>query len=110
MLEMTNQQLVQHWLSLRGDVAAGVYFDDTDQMSVVTQDGDVEPLYSSPFFQRLNECVVYLDDAHTRGTDLKLPVNFRAVVTLGPKVTKDRLVQGMSQGRPSVIGSQVTNA
>ena len=106
MLEMTNQHLVRHWLSLRGDVAAGVYFDDADQLSVLTQDGDVEPLYSSPFLQRLNECLVYLDDAHTRGTDLKLPLHFRAAVTLGPKITKDRLVQGMSQGRPSVTGSQ----
>ena len=38
--------------------------------------------------------VVYLDDAHTRGTDLELPQGMRAAVTLGPKVTKDRLVQG----------------
>src|SRR6266568_8444731 len=94
MLEMTNQQLVGHWLLLRKDVAAGVFFDDADNLSVLSQ-GVVEPLYSSPFFQRLHECIIYLDDAHTRGTDLKLPLNFRAMVTLGPKVTKDRLVQGM---------------
>ena len=94
MLEMTNQELVAHWLSLRKDVAAGIFFDDNDTLSVLSQDGVVEPLYSSPFFQLLHQCVIYLDDAHTRGTDLKLPVKFRAVVTLGPKVTKDRLVQG----------------
>jgi hypothetical protein len=96
MLEMTNKQLVEHWLSLRQpeEVAAGVYFDDADQLSVLSQDGVVEPFYSSPFSQRLDECIIYLDDAHTRGTDLKLPLYFRAMVTLGPKVTKDRLVQG----------------
>ena len=94
---MTNKQLVKHWLSLRQpkDVTAGVFFDDADKLSVLSRDGVVEPLYSSPFSQRLHECIIYLDDAHTRGTDLKLPVNFRAMVTLGPKVTKDRLVQGM---------------
>ena len=97
MLEMTNQQLVERWLSLRRDVLAGVFFDDADNLSVLTQDGVVESLYSSPFSQLPEQCIVYLDDAHTRGTDLKLPLNFRAAVTLGPKVTKDRLVQGMSQ-------------
>ena len=94
MLEMTNQQLVQHWLSLKKDVAAGVFFDDADNLAVYTRDGVVEAFYSSSFSQCLDQCVVYLDDAHTRGTDLKLPLNFRAMVTLGPKVTKDRLVQG----------------
>jgi len=103
MLEMTNQQLVGHWLSLRRDVMAGVFFDDADNLSVLTQDGVVESFYSSSFFHLLDQCIVYLDDAHTRGTDLKLPLNFRAVVTLGPKVTKDRLVQGMSQFYPSTI-------
>jgi hypothetical protein len=95
MLEMTNKQLVNHWLKLRREVAAGVFFDDADNLSVLSQDGVVKPFYSSPFSQRLNECIIYLDDAHTRGTDLKLPLSFRAMVTLGPKVTKDRLVQGM---------------
>ena len=96
MLEMTNQQLVEHWLSLKKNVSAGVFFDDADNLAVLTRDGVVESFYSSSFSQLLDQCIVYLDDAHTRGTDLKLPLNFRAMVTLGPKVTKDRLVQGMS--------------
>lgn len=96
MLEMTNRQLVEQWLSLvRSDIEAGVFFNDADQLSVLSRDGVVEPLYSSSFSQRLDQCIIYLDDAHTRGTDLRLPLNFRAMVTLGPKVTKDRLVQGM---------------
>jgi hypothetical protein len=68
-----------------------VFFNDADELSVLSQDGVVEPFYSSPFSQRLNECIIYLDDAHTRGTDLKLPLDFRAMVTLGPKVTKDQV-------------------
>ncbi len=62
---------------------------------VVSPDGTIEPFISSPFNRQLDKCVVYLDEAHTRGTDLKLPKGMRAAVTLGPKVTKDRLVQGM---------------
>ncbi|KAF8886602.1 hypothetical protein CPB84DRAFT_1850068 [Gymnopilus junonius] len=108
MLEMTNQQLVTHWLGLTKDeVAAGVFFDDADQLSVISKDGVVEPLYSSPFYQRLNECIVYLDDAHTRGTDLKLPLRYRAVVTLGPKITKDRLVQGCMRMRKLGHGQSI---
>lgn len=94
MLEMTNIQLIRCWLSKREDLDAGVFFDDLGILSVLTHDGVVEPLHSSPFSQRLDRCIVYLDDEHTRGTDLKLPSTFRAVVTVGPKVTKDRLVQG----------------
>ena len=94
MLELQNEELARHWLSLRPDVSAVVFFNDTDHLTVATPDGTTEPFISSPFRKQLEKCVVYLDDAHTRGTDLKLPQGMRAAVTLGPKVTKDRLVQG----------------
>ncbi|KAI9441027.1 hypothetical protein H4582DRAFT_1941090 [Lactarius indigo] len=63
-----------------------IYFNESDHLTVLTQDGTIEPLISSPFNRQLDKCIVYLDDAHTRGS--------RAAVTLGPKVTKDRLLQG----------------
>jgi hypothetical protein len=94
MLELQNEDLARHWLSLRPDISAAVFFNDSDHLTVVTQDGSIEPFISSPFSRQLDRCVVYLDDAHTRGTDLKLPRESRAAVTLGPKVTKDRLLQG----------------
>ena len=94
MLELQNKELAQQWLSLRPDVAAAIFFNNSDHLTVVTQDGTMEPLISSPFNRQLEKCFVYLDDAHTRGTDLKLPRGMRAAITLGPKVTKDRLVQG----------------
>ncbi|KAF8970976.1 hypothetical protein BDZ97DRAFT_1901937 [Flammula alnicola] len=106
----TNAQVLRYLLrpeNDRQDVAAGVFFDDADKLLVLSRDGVVEPLYSSPFFQLLHQCVIYLDDAHTRGTDLKLPVNFRAVVTLGPKVTKDRLVQGCMRMRKLGQGQSI---
>jgi len=61
---------------------------------VRTRDHVIEPFSASSFAQQVDQCVLYLDDEHTRGTDVKLPRGFRAAVTLGPKVTKDRLVQG----------------
>jgi Protein of unknown function (DUF3645) len=95
MLELRNKELARHWLSLRSDVSAAVFVNDSDHLTVVTSDGISEPFISSPFSRQLDKCVVYLDEAHTRGIDLKLPQGMRAAVTLGPKVTKDRLVQGM---------------
>ena len=94
MLDFQNEELTRHWLSLRPDVSAGIFFNNSDHLTVVTPDGTTEPFISSPFNRQLEKCVVYLDDAHTRGTDLRFPRGMRAAVTLGPKVTKDRLVQG----------------
>ena len=94
MLELQNEELARHWLSLRPDLSAAIFFNNSDHLTVITPDGIIEPFISSPFNRQLEKCVVYLDDAHTRGTDLRFPRGMRAAVTLGPKVTKDRLVQG----------------
>ncbi|KAF8260955.1 hypothetical protein EI94DRAFT_1609035 [Lactarius quietus] len=107
MLELQNEDLARHWLSLRPDVLAAVFFNDSDHLTVLTQSGSLEPLVSSPLNRQLEKCVVYLDDAHTRGTDLKLPTGTRAAVTLGPKVTKDRLMQGCMRMRQLGKGHSV---
>ncbi|KAI0296907.1 hypothetical protein B0F90DRAFT_1744138 [Multifurca ochricompacta] len=88
MLELQNQDLAQRWLSLLPDISAAIFFNDDDHLT-------------------LDKCVVYLDDAHTRGTDLKLPQGTRAAVTLGPKVTKDRLLQGCMRMRQLGKGHSV---
>ncbi|KAB5592328.1 kinase-(PK-like) protein [Ceratobasidium theobromae] len=122
MLELQNEELVRCWLNLKPDIEAAVYFNDRDEIVVLPQRGTPSPLHSSPFAQRLDKCVVYLDDGHTRGTDLKLLRNTRALVTLGPKVTKDRLLQGCMRMRqlghgqsvmfaaPPEIDNQIRNA
>ena len=94
-LELTNREFAAAWLELKSDAKAAIYFNKDDELSVLTREGIVQLLLESPFAQRLDECVIYLDDAHTRGTDIKFPIGFCAAVTLGPKVTKDRLTQGM---------------
>lgn len=96
-LELTNLQLATAWLKKAPESQgkkAVVYFDDHDELCVVDWQGRVESLQTSPYGQQLDLCLVYLDEAHTRGTDLKLPMDYRAAVTLGPGLTKDRLVQG----------------
>ncbi|KAG8923921.1 hypothetical protein FRC02_010799 [Tulasnella sp. 418] len=100
-LKLSNEDVAAEWLRLNKDpqVLAAVFFGSDDEPHVRTRDGQIEGLVSSPFRQQLDKCLLYLDDAHTRGTDFKLPPGTRAAVTLGPKVTKDRLVQGCMRMR-----------
>lgn len=95
-LELNNEQVASTWLKLvpSAHVKAAVYFNEDDVLTVLTREGVKEPVLISAFAERLDDCFVYLDEAHTRGTDLKLPQICRAAVTLGPNLTKDRLVQG----------------
>ena len=95
-LEWKNEEVVREWLSRVPEAQAAVFFDDQNYLSVLSRDGITESLMISPFAKQMDQCLVYLDEAHTRGTDLKLPTNYRAAVTLGPDLTKDRLVQGMT--------------
>lgn len=96
MLELQNEDLARSWLGMvqSEDICAAVFFNDEDELMVLPRNDTPSLLYSSPFIEHLDKCIVYLDDGHTRGTDLKLSPHARALVTLGPKVTKDRLMQG----------------
>lgn len=95
-LDIHNRELVQAWMEMDTTVEAGIFFNDEDQLMVLARDGKLERHATSSFQFRMDRCVVYLDEVHTRGTDLKLPLDTRAAVTLGPRLTKDRLVQGKS--------------
>ncbi|KAK1219720.1 hypothetical protein PQX77_017526 [Marasmius sp. AFHP31] len=106
-IEMSNAQVAWYWLSQRADASAAVFFNERDELEVMTRDRTTEPLSLSPFHGHLDECLVYLDDAHTRGTDLKFPTHWKACVTLGPKVTKDRLAQGCMRMRRLGRGQSV---
>jgi Protein of unknown function (DUF3638)/Protein of unknown function (DUF3645) len=93
-LEMDNVTLVKGWLRIYHCVPAAVYFDRDNKPMVIYRQGLETPLLASPFADDLTDCLVYLDEAHTRGTDLKLPPESRGALTLGPGQTKDHTVQG----------------
>lgn len=95
-LDMSNMRLVRTWMTMIPDVDAGIFFDKDDNVMVLTRDNKLETLTASSFQARMDRCLVYLDEVHTRGTDLKLPTDTRAAVTLGPRLVKDKLVQGKS--------------
>jgi len=90
-----NKEVASEILEYMAKDEAVVYFDEQDELIVERHDGVVAKLALSPFAQQLDKTFVYLDEAHTRGTDLKLPLGSRAAVTLGPKLTKDKLAQGI---------------
>lgn len=93
-LEMDNKSLAQAWLEVDHDADAAVFFGEDDRARVLYKDGRSQPLAGSPFLNNLGACVVYLDEAHTRGVDLKMPSGAVAALTLGIQQNKDHTVQG----------------
>ncbi|KAK3721140.1 hypothetical protein LTR37_003430 [Vermiconidia calcicola] len=108
-LELNNQQFAQQWLAmhLSDEVKGVVFVNGEDEITVLDRHGRIESLQTSPFATQLDLCLVFLDEAHTRGIDLKLPLNYRAAVTLGANLTKDALVQACMRMRKLGKGQTV---
>jgi hypothetical protein len=62
------------------------------------------PLDSSSFTE--SECYVYFDESRCRGSDMKLQTVAVALVTLDPKMTKDKFLQGCLRMRKLRVGGQ----
>jgi hypothetical protein len=94
-LEMSNEDLVKSWMDIDSGPPAAVYF-GADNRAWVRYRGTKArvPLLATPFIDNLDKCLVYLDEAHTRGIDLKLPPNACGALTLALGQTKDHTVQG----------------
>ncbi|ATY64974.1 very large low complexity [Cordyceps militaris] len=100
-IKFSNKQVAETWLQLtkNQDIKAVVFFSDSEVLSVMDHSLVVMPLKESVYAKKLDACAVFLDEAHTRGTDLRLPLNYKAAVTLGPGLTKDRLAQACMRMR-----------
>ncbi|KAF3941946.1 hypothetical protein ABW19_dt0206271 [Dactylella cylindrospora] len=92
-LEMDNQELVSMWMEIDYETPAALYFDKSNKPIVLYRNGKQVPLLATPYAEDCTKCLVYLDESHTRGTDLKFPINARGALTLGPGQTKDHTVQ-----------------
>ncbi|EQB48641.1 hypothetical protein CGLO_12121 [Colletotrichum gloeosporioides Cg-14] len=109
-LELDNIGVAKRWLQMtEGDenTQAVIFCDDNDHICVIDRRHHVQIFHTSPFASQPDVCLVFLDEAHTRGTDLKLPGNYRAAVTLGANLTKDRLVQACMRMRKLGKGQSV---
>ena len=96
----TNRQIAMKWLDLSGrnQIDYAVYF-EADEIFVCDRFKQCHAFSTSPASERLERCVFYLDEIHTRGTDFKFPEDFRAAVTLGTGLSKDRFVQACMRMR-----------
>lgn len=101
-LELDNLGLARAWLRVDTEAKAALYFNADNRPFVLYRNGSKVPLLASPFADDLTECLVYLDEAHTRGTDLKMPSNAKGALTLGLGQSKDHTVQGLS-GSSSIL-------
>lgn len=101
---MDNEALVKAWLEVDTEPQAAVYF-GADNRAWVRYRGtkDSVPLLATAFVDNLDNCVVYIDEAHTRGIDLKLPAEARGALTLALGQTKDHTVQGTYASSTCVI-------
>ena len=94
-LEMDNHTLIRVWLDIDTQAKGAVYFGADNRAWIQYRGGkDVVPLLATPFAENLDECFMYIDEAHTRGTDLKLSQKARGALTLALGQTKDHTMQG----------------
>ncbi|KAF3909914.1 hypothetical protein ABW21_db0200578 [Orbilia brochopaga] len=92
-LEMDNKELVTMWMEIDPRAPAAIYFDKTNKPFVLYRNGSNVPLLATPYAEGSADCLIYLDESHTRGTDLKMPSHARGALTLGLGQTKDHTVQ-----------------
>ncbi|KAM4067480.1 hypothetical protein HRG_001403 [Hirsutella rhossiliensis] len=90
------------------DAGASFFGAHDNRAWVRYRDGKEIPLLATPFADSLQECLVYLDEAHTRGTDLKFPPYARGALTLALGQTKDHTVQAAMRLRQLTTTQSVT--
>ncbi|KAI8286949.1 hypothetical protein K4K60_013037 [Colletotrichum sp. SAR11_57] len=107
-LEMDNVTLAKKWLEVDQRAFAALFFDEQNKPWVIQRTGRKTPLLASPYADDLSRCLVYLDEAHTRGTDLKFPPSARGALTLGLGQSKDHTVQAAMRLRQLGTTQSVT--
>jgi hypothetical protein len=80
------------------ELKGAVYFDPSVKLWMVkSRNGQVWPLSSSPI--KPTECFTIFDESRCRGADLSFKSTARGLVTLGPRITNDKLMQGLGRMR-----------
>lgn len=87
-----------------------MFMDENGERCVMDRSERVNLLHNFPFAGWIDVCLALLDEAHTRGIDLRLAQTYRASITLGTRLPKDRLIQAcmrmrkLGKGRTEVFG------
>ncbi|CAH0766046.1 unnamed protein product [Bemisia tabaci] len=69
-----------------------LYFSDKSNRLTVLQRDEKTVAFQDCYLDK-KHLFAYLDDIHTRGTDIKLPLNSHAILTIGIGMSKDSLMQ-----------------
>ena len=75
----------------------GYFCDETNIVKVLLRNGEQIPLSTCPLDK--SELFIYLDEVHTRGTDLKFPLTAKGIVTVGKNISKDKFMQAVMRLR-----------
>jgi serine/threonine protein kinase len=85
--------------------AVTFFNDDSGEIEVILRGGRIIPVAACHLPKQF--IFTYLDDRHTRGTDLKFPLDARAIVTIGREMTKDKYMQATMRMRQLDSGQSV---
>ncbi|EGG19502.1 hypothetical protein DFA_00080 [Cavenderia fasciculata] len=109
MIGKSNEDVVKRWLELESTTRIdGALFFENDKLTTIDREGKKFIFSQSPLSDRLDRVLVYLDDYHTRGVDIKLPINSNAMVTIGNKITKEKLLQACMRMRKLGQGQTIS--
>ncbi|CAF4655911.1 unnamed protein product [Rotaria sp. Silwood2] len=97
--EMSNFNVSKYLIERIDERFSGiVYFsDESNKIMVILRNEESFPLSTCHIDNK--KLFVYLDELHTRGTDLKLPLTAHGIVTLGKNMKKDKLMQAVMRLR-----------
>ena len=87
------------------DIFQGVVYFDLNQWWVRDGLGREWPKHASPIHEQ--DAFVYFDESRCRGSDMKLKINAEAVLTLGPNMCKDKLMQAAGRMRQLESGQKL---
>ncbi|CAF4720370.1 unnamed protein product, partial [Rotaria sp. Silwood2] len=110
-IDGTNRDIAIQWLNLLSDkntIDLYVVYFDSDSIVVCDRQLYHYPFVTSPASERLDSCIFYLDKIHTRRTDFKFSMGFKAAVTLENGLTKDRFIQACMRMRKLGNGHSLT--
>lgn len=90
---LSNFKVAEYLLKkLPARIKGVILFDDnTGRIMVLQKDKSYQPISSCHL--PLTALFAYLDEIHTRGSDLKLPINSHGILTIANGMQKDKLMQ-----------------
>ena len=99
MAGLSNTQVAEALCDKLSDNLQGVVYFEPEEASwyVLSRQGRRWPQSSSPLHER--DCLVYFDESRCRGADMKLNTDALAVLTIGPGMCKDKLMQAAGRMR-----------